>query len=71
MQSALPLRRLLITVLLTLCAEAADKKNSFEILDQFSDAVEALAARVSPSVVHIVVTRTAPAMKARRPGPHS
>jgi serine protease Do len=57
MQSGLPLRRLLITVLLTLCAEAADKKNSFEILDQFSDAVEALAARVSPSVVHIVVTR--------------
>jgi serine protease Do len=36
------------------------KRNSFEVLGQFSEAVQALSARVAPSVVQISVTRFAP-----------
>ncbi len=35
------------------------RKNPLDVLDQFSDSVEALAARVAPSVVQISVTRYA------------
>ena len=41
-------------------AQNAIKKNSVEILDQFSENVQALASRVAPSVVQISVTRYAP-----------
>jgi serine protease Do len=40
-------------------AQAAEKNGSLSQLDQFSGAVQALAARVSPSVVRIVATRYA------------
>ena len=36
------------------------RKNPLEVLDQFSESVQALAARVAPSVVQISVTRYAP-----------
>ena len=41
-------------------AQTAIRKNSTEALSQFSDSVQALAARVAPSVVQISVTRYAP-----------
>ena len=41
-------------------AQNATKRNPIEALDQFSDSVQALAAKVSPSVVQISVTRFAP-----------
>jgi serine protease Do len=41
-------------------AQAGTNKNSFEVLNQFSESVQALAARVAPSVVQISVTRYAP-----------
>jgi len=41
-------------------AQTAEKKNAIPQLDQFSSSVQALAARVSPSVVRILVTRYGP-----------
>jgi serine protease Do len=41
-------------------SQTAAKRNSFELLGQFSDAVQALSARVAPSVVQISVSRLAP-----------
>lgn len=41
-------------------AQTAENKNPLSRLDEFSSAIQALAARVSPSVVRIVVTRYAP-----------
>jgi serine protease Do len=41
-------------------AQTAPKRDSFAVLDQFSESVQALAARVSPSVVQISVTRYVP-----------
>src|SRR5947209_5952380 len=45
--------------LLALQAQTAAKKNPLESLDQFSDSVQMLAARVAPSVVQISVTKFA------------
>jgi serine protease Do len=52
-------------VCLALCvlvsgARAQTEKNSIGLVDQFSSSVQALAARVSPSVVRILVTRYGP-----------
>lgn len=44
---------------LALQAQAPAKKNALESLDQFSDSVQMLAARVVPSVVQISVTKFA------------
>jgi serine protease Do len=41
-------------------AQTAGKRNSFAVLDQFSESVQALAARVAPSVVQISATRYGP-----------
>jgi len=41
-------------------AQNGTKRNPVQALDQFSDSVQALAAKVSPSVVQISVTRFAP-----------
>jgi serine protease Do len=41
-------------------SQTAPKKNSFTVLNQFSEAVQALSARVAPSVVQISVTRYGP-----------
>jgi serine protease Do len=41
-------------------AQNGTRKNPVEVLDQFSDSVQALAGKVSPSVVQIAVTRFAP-----------
>ncbi|HLK63012.1 MAG TPA: trypsin-like peptidase domain-containing protein [Bryobacteraceae bacterium] len=49
----------LATGLLSMHAQPA-RKGSVEILDQFSESVQALAARVAPSVVQISVSRYAP-----------
>jgi serine protease Do len=40
-------------------AQTATSKHPFEVLNQFSESVQALAARVAPSVVQISVTRYA------------
>src|SRR5258706_11109975 len=45
---------------LALQAQTAARKNPLEALDQFSDSVQMLAARVAPSVVQISVTKYAP-----------
>jgi serine protease Do len=41
-------------------AETQGKRNTFTALDQFSESVQALSARVAPSVVQISVTRYGP-----------
>jgi serine protease Do len=41
-------------------AQSTSHKSALGVLDQFSDSVQALAARVAPSVVQISVTRYAP-----------
>ena len=41
-------------------ADTANKNKSFAVLDQFSEAVQALSARVTSSVVQISATRFAP-----------
>ena len=38
-------------------SQTAHEKNSFTVLNQFSEAVQALSARVAPGVVQISVTR--------------
>jgi serine protease Do len=47
-------------------AQTSQNRNPFSQLDEFSSAVQALAARVSPSVVRIVVTRYAPQAESGR-----
>ena len=41
-------------------SQTVAKRNSFDVLGQFSEAVQTLSARVAPSVVQISVTRLAP-----------
>jgi serine protease Do len=41
-------------------AQTAGGRNPFEALDQFSSSVQALSARIAPSVVQVSVTRYAP-----------
>ncbi|HMC58476.1 MAG TPA: hypothetical protein VKJ01_04725, partial [Candidatus Solibacter sp.] len=41
-------------------AQTTGRKDSFEALNQFSASVQALSARVAPSVAQISVTRFAP-----------
>jgi len=41
-------------------AQTSASRNSIEVLDRFSESVQALAARVAPSVVQLSVTRYAP-----------
>jgi serine protease Do len=45
-------------------AQTAARRNGVEVLDQFSESVQALAARVAPSVVQISVTRFSPRAEA-------
>ncbi|HWC98341.1 MAG TPA: trypsin-like peptidase domain-containing protein [Candidatus Sulfopaludibacter sp.] len=52
--------RYIALVWICLAAHAQTKHNPTELLDQFSDSVQALSARVAPSVVQISVTRYSP-----------
>ena len=47
-------------------AQTAEKKDSIEQLNQFSSSIQALADKVSPSVVRVLVTRYAPRQESDR-----
>src|SRR5215469_11583671 len=52
-----PLAALILSAAGAAQAQSAPNRNSFEGLNQFSEGVQQLAARVAPSVVQITVTR--------------